>query len=239
MASETVVITPRLDTGRQEHSSSVVKSGDESLANLGTVHGSAKPQSTGIDTSAITPKSIWSLSNEYLLIGIIIGLITIILMLIVYIVKIKQAVPQQTDATGPPPRHLHNIARMQQLGNKTFTPRSQVKIEPVPDRDDTEPYDASSGQKPDASFEPRGDEPDDAADPHVADESPLFNMRGDATLDSISHASSSQPVASQPSGAPTTGDQTSIQQMVPTAARKRRGRVPTAQSGTPADSGAK
>lgn len=273
MESETVVITPRFDTERQGHGSSVVKSDDESLANLGTAHISAKPQLTVIDPSAITPKSIWSLSNEYLLIGVIIGLATIILVLIVYIVKIKQSTPQQTDATESPQQQLPDVAQLQQLENKPFIPRSQVKIEPIPDRDDIETFDAISGQrsdnsidsrsnesrdyrsrqkpdrmsderldrmsrqKHDTSFEPRDDAPDDAENPHVADKSsPLFNMRGDATLDSIAYVSSSQPDVSQSSSEPNSApvDQTSIQQMIPAAARKRRGRAPNAP-----DSGSK
>jgi hypothetical protein len=115
-------------------------------------------------------KTFMSVSNEYWLIGIIIVLVTVILMLIVYIVKIRQtkqeAIGDAADSSKSEPRGADDRAgeasrdeHMQRLSHRAFVPRSNVPrgeephrgphIEPVDDepaREETSEEGAAGSQ---------------------------------------------------------------------------------------------
>ena len=99
-------------------------------------------------TAGGAAKSFMSMSNEYWLIGIIIVLVTVILMLIVYVVKIKQSAKPAIDpgaaALSPalPPLRIAesddaavDTEQIARIAHQQFVPRSArrgVSIEPIP-----------------------------------------------------------------------------------------------------------
>lgn len=162
-------------------------------ANDAELMGSSKP---AIDKA----KTFLSISNEYWLIGIIIVLITVILMLIVYVVKLKQGLPktepnpaQPPDdpahgAVQPPMPHPHavsaaEIAQINAQMRRGFVPRTGQAasrhgptIEPVEEESDAQPEQpAESRSAADSDTSLR-----QAASAVPTDSDMLFTMRGDA-----------------------------------------------------------
>lgn len=111
-------------------------------------------------------KSFLSISNEYWLIGIIIVLITVILMLIVYIMKIKQGSPDVATDRGPNQTNTKSRddergaehktlslrdsatsenAKIQYLNQRRFVPHSAPTIEPIDDQQPEEEHTEEHG----------------------------------------------------------------------------------------------
>lgn len=177
-------------------------------------HLAPKPQGEPIISQA---KTFLSVSNEYWLIGIIIVLITVILMLIVYIVKIKQGAPKpdphhspgqqaatdehsdgesssdKSPATEPEP-HI-NADQIHHLAQRRFVPHSRgtgVIIEPLSSSTHGEP----SGDEEPLKMDDSSQVTSTAAEPE-----PIFVMQGSASVPPAESASPKTPA--EPSHAPT------------------------------------
>ena len=156
--------------------------GNEDVRQIDGSHVISRDARNDSSSLASQAKSFLSISNEYWLIGIIIVLITVILMLIVYIMKIKQGAPDATTDRGGP-NHTTDANAKSPLHEAPPMPSDSAKIQYLNQRRFV-PHSVASSHGP--TIEPIDDAPrssrdDDARHPEPEPEpAPLLTMCHDA-----------------------------------------------------------
>jgi hypothetical protein len=137
MTEGRVQVMPRLDsanasTQRREQQMQATMVSSAPMSSAPMVSSSTNDDFAPLPTKTpVSPASLAAVSNEYWLIGIIIVLIAVILMLIVYVVKVRQdtpikgSVPPGTKDPGKEQRAIAEAEQLKRISQQPFVAHSQ------------------------------------------------------------------------------------------------------------------